>query len=69
MPSDPADAYDDEFADPDDWACTHCGGEGYAECIDPLQCMAPSHIGNDFDLWCPCTACGGSGKGKDQVVW
>lgn len=51
--------YDEE---PD---CTWCGGEGYDDCDDPIQCFRKHTPGG----LCPCGACGGSGRGKDQVIW
>jgi hypothetical protein len=57
---------DDDWwpAEDDETNCTICGGEGWTECDDPIQCMA-EHRG---DL-CPCLGCGGSGLGSDQRVW
>jgi len=62
---------DDPYAfDDGDTDCTICGGDGYVECDDPIQCMAPNHFGGGLsDLYCACRACGGTGRGKDQVVW
>lgn len=42
--------------------CTFCGGEGWSECDDPIQCTR-RHEG-DF---CECSAC--DGRGYDQTVW
>lgn len=55
------DYYRDE-PDDDDARCTHCGGEGLcAEGADPLgDCPDELHR---------CHACGGSGEGRDQVIW
>jgi hypothetical protein len=60
------DPEDDEwdFADHDGY-CTHCGGDGYDECDDPIQCTS-AHTRGDL---CPCGACGGSGLAKDQRIW
>jgi hypothetical protein len=43
-------------------SCTHCGGEGVCwDGSDPFgDCPDEPHR---------CHACGGSGRGKDQVVW
>lgn len=60
------DAYEDWFSDPD---CSFCGGEGYEECDDFIQCCAPHHIGNGVYREHECKACGGSGLAKDQVIW
>lgn len=49
----------------DDLDCTLCGGEGYEECGDPIQCGRRHTPGG----WCPCTGCGGSGRAEDQVIW
>lgn len=54
--------YEDDY---DDDSCTFCGGDGWTECDDPIQCTDPRCDGQ----LCRCTACGGSGRGKDQVVW
>lgn len=59
--------------DPDEWeydydengACTMCGGDGYVECWDPIQCCLP----HTRDGYCPCGACNGSGLAKDQTIW
>lgn len=58
----------DEFDYDDDPGCTLCGGDGYVQCFDPIQCMR-HHIGNGWDALCPCGACNGSGLAKDQTVW
>lgn len=61
------DDYDD--GDPgayaDDDVCTHCGGDGYDDCDDPIQCLR-THTSTGL---CPCAACGGSGLAKDQTIW
>lgn len=54
---DEADSYDETDA------CTWCGGEGWAECDDPIQCCDPQCDG----VMCPCKAC--DGRGYDQWVW
>jgi len=46
--------------------CTICGGEGFVECNDPIQCLDPHEIDNATDR---CRACGGSGRAEDQTVW
>lgn len=64
---------DDNQPDYDDWDpdydddpdCTICGGEGYDECDDPIQCCQ-AHTAGDL---CPCKGCGGSGLAKDQTIW
>jgi hypothetical protein len=59
----------DDYVEPlDDDDCTLCGGEGYQECTDPIQCMAP-HIGSPEYPECPCIGCGGSGHARDQRIW
>jgi hypothetical protein len=55
----------DPSIDPD---CTLCGGDGYTECHDPIQCCR-RHFGTDWDQFCECSACGGSGLAKDQTLW
>lgn len=52
----------------EDGSCTVCGGEAYVECDDPIQCMQ-RHLRNDWDQFCPCKACGGTGLAKDQTIW
>jgi hypothetical protein len=54
---------EDDDAESFDNACTWCGGEGYDECDDPIQCCTPGCDGE----WCMCKAC--DGRGYDQVVW
>lgn len=46
----------------DEWACTHCSGEGICdENNDPLwDCDDRPHR---------CHACNGSGKRRDQVIF
>jgi hypothetical protein len=56
-----------EWSEDDD--CTWCGGEGYVECDDPIQCTRP-HLDNDrWNGECECSACHGSGLAKDQTSW
>jgi hypothetical protein len=45
-------------------ACTMCGGEGWGDCDDPLQCCSE----HKYD-WCPCGACGGTGLRSMQRVF
>lgn len=47
----------------DDNTCTWCGGDGWVECDDPIQCCDPDCDGQT----CRCKAC--DGRGFDQVVW
>jgi hypothetical protein len=56
----PPDDYDDYD---EDYACTHCGGEGYREVDDPLW--------DDCDEWGygPCGSCRGTGQRKHQWVF
>jgi len=54
---------DDEWAD--DESCSYCGGDGWDECHDPIQCT----LAHSPDGLCPCAACGGSGAAKDQTIW
>ena len=56
--SEPDDIWDDE---PD---CSWCGGDGWEECDDPIQCTY-RHDWREH----PCPACGGSGLAKDQTLW
>jgi|LakMenEpi03Aug12_release.lakeMendotaPanAssembly.Ray.scaffolds.fasta_scaffold03608_27 hypothetical protein len=50
--------YDDE-----EWACTHCGGEGYREVDDPMW--------DDCDEfgYGTCHSCRGTGLRKHQTVF
>lgn len=43
--------------------CSWCGGDGWGECDDPIQCCDPRCDGE----LCPCSAC--DGRGYDQAVW
>lgn len=45
-----------------DVGCSHCGGEGL--CYD-----GSDPLGNCPDEMHDCHACGGSGRGKDQVIF
>ncbi len=60
---------DDEMWDEDPDApsgkCHWCGGEGWEECHDPIQCTSPH---NEYGE-CPCSSCGGSGLAKDMTIW
>ena len=55
------DDFDDEYEE--EWECSWCGGEGYAEVDDPLW--------DDCDEfgYGPCGSCGGSGLRKHQTVF
>ena len=64
LPRPQPDDFDDGYSD-EDRHCTHCGGEGYDECDDPIQCTRL----HTSDGLCPCGACGGTGLGKDQTIW
>lgn len=57
------DLYDEEDEDGGD--CFWCGGDGWVECDDPIQCTYPHNgLGE-----CPCSSCGGSGAAKDMTIW
>jgi hypothetical protein len=47
----------------DNEPCFHCGGDGYVECDDPIQCTSAHRNG-----LCPCASCGGTGKAKDMTI-
>lgn len=48
--------------DDDEWACTHCGGDGMQENDDPLW--------HGFDkAEIPCECCAGTGLRKHQTVF
>ena len=66
--SDASDAHENEWDDDPDPDCSYCGGDGYTECDDPIQCCS-RHLDNSWDQMCECKACGGSGLAKDQVIW
>ena len=56
------------FDDPDDGepdACSHCGGDIWTECDDPIQCCDPRCDGTMH----PCRACLGTGLASRQVIW
>ena len=57
---------DDELGD--ERECFWCGGDGYGECDDPIQCTR-RHLGGSYDDGCPCASCGGSGLAKDMTIW
>lgn len=63
------DDYEDYPPENEDADCTICGGDGWQECTDPIQCMAPNHIGIPEDPLCPCIGCRGSGLARDQTIW
>lgn len=58
---------DDEDDGPydDERDCFHCGGDGWTECDDPIQCCNQH---NQSGL-CRCKSCGGSGLAKDMTIW
>jgi len=58
----------------DEFECFHCGGEGWDECDDPLECTKAHHIiknpdGSYAGQLCRCSSCGGSGLAKDMTIW
>lgn len=53
-----ADDWDDEYV-----PCSWCGGEGFSDCDDPIQCLDPACNGE----LCTCRGC--NGLGHSQVVW
>jgi hypothetical protein len=59
------DGYWEEDPDNPSGKCHWCGGEGWEECHDPIQCT--SH----HNRWgqCICASCGGSGLAKDMTIW
>lgn len=70
MTIDPTRMYDDadeedRYEPEDGGSCTFCGGDGYDECDDPIQCTSR----HSPDGLCPCSACGGTGLAKNQVIW
>ena len=57
-----------EDEEPDDEGggnCHWCGGEGWDECDDPLECTS-THSASGL---CRCKSCGGSGDAKDMTIW
>lgn len=56
-------SYEDESDGERD--CFLCGGEGYDDCDDPIECTSPQ----TRDGLCPCKSCGGSGLAKDMTIW
>lgn len=61
--------FDDFGPDDEERECFHCGGEGWVECSNPLECTR-QHIGNAIiGQACQCGSCGGSGLAKDMVIW
>jgi hypothetical protein len=57
--------FEDSEDDDPERECSRCGGDGWQECPDPIQCTRPH---NEFGE-CPCGSCGGSGLAKDMTVW
>lgn len=55
---------DDDETDPEA-PCLHCGGDGWVQCRDPIQCTRPH---NEQDE-CECASCGGTGLRKDMTIW
>lgn len=46
-----------DLADDELDVCTFCGGDGYTDCDDPIQCLDPTCDGE----LCECKACNGAG--------
>lgn len=63
QPDDVPDEYDDPGYE-DDRRCYWCGGDGWDECDDPIQCTNEHQYG-----LCRCSSCGGSGLAKDMTIW
>ena len=49
----------------DDPCCTHCGGDAWTECDDPIQCCDPRCDGETHS----CPACHGTGLAEHQWLW
>ena len=65
-PGDDRDEPDERDFDPDyTGRCHWCGGDGWVECDDPIQCTSPHNRWGE----CPCSSCGGSGKAEDMTIW
>lgn len=56
---------DDEYDDETGGRCYWCGGDGWTECDDPIQCTSPH---NEFGE-CQCSPCNGTGSAKHQWLW
>lgn len=67
-PNERRDDDDDDGFDGFEEDCFHCGGEGYGECPNPMECTR-GHSGGSYDHGCPCASCGGSGLAKDMTIW
>lgn len=67
-------AEDDYYDDGElDGNCHWCGGEGWVECGDPLECTR-QHLKHTtpagvYYQECRCSSCGGSGKAEDMTIW
>ena len=60
---------DDELLDDEESGdCFHCGGDGYVECPDPIECTR-RHVAVGDTLYRACGSCGGSGRAKDMTIW
>ncbi len=56
----------DDYDDCDDEKdCHWCGGDGWVECHDPIQC---TNLHSPDGLCC-CSSCAGSGLAKDMTIW
>ena len=57
---------DGDYIEEDDFdSCHWCGGDGWDECDDPIQCTSQ----HSDDGLCRCKSCGGSGLAKDMTIW
>lgn len=56
---------EDDLDYDDDPSCSHCGGERWTDCDDPIQCTYARCDGETH----PCPACLGTGLAKDQWLW
>jgi len=61
LPDIDGDPYDGD----EDPRCTHCDGEIWVECDDPIQCCDPTCDGEMH----PDPACGGTGLYEHQVIF
>jgi hypothetical protein len=69
----PAEESDFDYDDEDGGDCFHCGGDGWVECNDPIECTRAHRTytggGGYFGQLCRCSSCGGSGAAKDMTIW
>lgn len=65
MTTSPVPLPDEPVDDMESGDCYWCGGDGWEECDDPIQCLDYHNQWGEHR----CGSCGGSGRAKDMTIW